>query len=81
MSLSLPVLLIITVKEEPVDIAFIDEGHLLLTQGKQSYTGKNQLQDIIDRAKVTVVMFDANQVLTTEQYWEYQDLEHYRTAG
>lgn len=68
-------------QKEPVDIAFIDEGHLLLTQGKQSYTGKNQLQDIIDRAKVTVVMFDANQVLTTEQYWEYQDLEHYRALA
>ena len=26
---------------EPVDIVFIDEGHLLLTQGQQVYTGKN----------------------------------------
>ena len=62
----------------PVDVVFIDEAHLLLTQGKQSYTGKNQLQDIIDRSKVTVVMFDENQILTTEQYWEMELLEKYR---
>ena len=65
-------------KENPVDVAFIDEAHLLLTQGKQSYQGKNQLQDIIDRARVTVVMFDENQILTTEQYWEAQMLNHFR---
>lgn len=35
-------------------------------------------QDIIDRARVTVIMFDENQILTTEQYWESQLLEQYR---
>jgi len=55
---------------QKVDVAFIDEGHLLWTQPKQSYTGKNQLQDIIDRSRVTVIMFDEYQVLTTEEYWE-----------
>ncbi len=64
--------------EEPVDVAFIDEAHLLLTQGKQSYQGKNQLQDIIERARVTVVMFDANQILKTEQYWESHILDKFR---
>jgi Uncharacterized conserved protein len=64
--------------EEPVDVAFIDEAHLLLTQGKQSYQGENQLQDIINRARVTVVMFDENQILTTEQYWEAQILDSFR---
>jgi len=64
--------------DDPVDVAFIDEAHLLLTQGKQSYRGNNQLQDIIDRARVTVVMFDENQILTTEQFWEAQILEKYR---
>ena len=67
--------------EDPIDVAFIDEAHLLLTQGKQSYQGKNQLQDIIERAKVTVVMFDENQILTTEQYWEEQILEWYRNLA
>lgn len=64
-----------------VDVAFIDEAHLLLTQGKQSYQGENQLQDIIDRSRVTVVMFDENQILTTEQYWEAQILDKYRTMA
>lgn len=64
--------------DEPIDVAFIDEAHLLLTQGKQSYRGNNQLRDIIDRAKVTVVMFDENQILTTEQYWEAEILNFYR---
>ena len=68
-------------EEKPVDVAFIDEAHLLLTQGKQSYRGENQLKDIIDRAKVTVVMFDENQILTTEQFWEAQILEQYRSKA
>ncbi len=62
----------------PIDVVFVDEAHLLLTQGKQSYTGKNQLQDILNRAKVTIIMFDTNQILTAEQYWEYKLLEKYR---
>lgn len=64
--------------ENPIDVAFIDEAHLLLTQGRQSYTGHNQLQDILDRARVTVVMFDENQILTTEQFWEEELLDKYR---
>ncbi|MCR5785502.1 MAG: DUF2075 domain-containing protein [Eubacterium sp.] len=65
-------------EDNPVDVAFVDEAHLLLTQGKQSYQGQNQLQDIIERSRVTVVMFDENQILTTEQFWEAQILEKYR---
>ncbi len=65
-------------EDNPVDVAFIDEAHLLLTQGQQSYQGQNQLQDIIERSRVTVVMFDENQILTTEQFWEAQILDQYR---
>lgn len=68
-------------EDNPVDVAFIDEGHLLLTQGKQSYRGQNQLKDIIERSRVTVVMFDENQILTTEQFWEAQILEEYRNQA
>lgn len=64
--------------DNPIDVAFVDEAHLLLTQGKQSYKGNNQLEDILNRARVTVVMFDEYQILTTEQYWEAQILNHYR---
>jgi hypothetical protein len=67
--------------DKPIDVAFIDEAHLLLTQGKQSYQGDNQLQDIVDRARVTVVMFDENQILTTEQYWEAQVLDMFRNQA
>lgn len=34
-------------EDDPVDVVFVDEAHLLLTQGKQSYHGENQLKDII----------------------------------
>lgn len=61
-----------------VDVSFIDEAHLLLTQGKQSYQGKNQLEDIIKKSRVTVIMFDENQILTTQQYWESNVLESFR---
>lgn len=64
--------------EEPVDVAFVDEAHLLWTQGRQAYRGENQLQDILDRARVVVVMFDENQILTTEQFWEAEILEKYK---
>lgn len=65
-------------KDEPVDVVFVDEAHLLWTQGKQAYRGKNQLEDIIQRSRVTVVMFDENQILRTEQYWEHQAIEKLR---
>jgi DUF2075 family protein len=56
-------------------VVFIDEAHLLWTQGKQAYRGKNQLLDIQKRAKVVIVMFDKNQILRTEQYWEHELIE------
>ena len=56
--------------ERKADVVLIDEAHLLWTQGKQSYRGKNQLLDIIDRAKVTIAVFDSRQVLQANQWWE-----------
>ena len=67
--------------DAPVDVVFIDEAHLLLTHGRQSYQGNNQLEDIINRARVTVVMFDENQILTIDQYWESQILSRYRNIA
>lgn len=64
--------------DSPVDVAFVDEAHLLLTQGKMSYRGENQLKDIIERSRVTVVMYDENQILTTEQYWEDSIINEYK---
>lgn len=57
------------------DVVLIDEAHLLWTQGKQSYTGKNQLYDILKTAKVVVMIFDEKQILRTNQYWEKDDMK------
>ena len=67
-------------KDKKVDVAFIDEGHLLWTQKNQAYNSEsaNQLKDIIDRARVTVIMFDEYQVLTTQEYWEPEVLEGFK---
>lgn len=56
--------------DDLMDVVFVDEGHLLLTRGKQSYRGNNHLEDIMKRSRVTVLVFDENQILTAEQFWE-----------
>lgn len=61
-------------KDEKVDIVIVDEAHLLWTQGKQSYRGQNQLEDLLKRAKVVVAVLDRNQILSREQYWDEQDM-------
>ncbi|CAD2075196.1 DUF2075 domain-containing protein [Phocicoccus pinnipedialis] len=61
--------------DDPLDVVIVDEAHLLWTQGKQAYRGKNQLHDLLERAKVVIAVFDVNQILTTEQYWEEEELE------
>jgi len=55
---------------EPVDVVLVDEAHLMWTQGKQSYRGKNQLYDLLNRARIVIAVFDRHQVLTTTGYWE-----------
>lgn len=60
--------------DKKADVVIVDEAHLLWTQGKQGYHGKNQLKDLMERAKVVVAIFDENQILSTEQYWEEEDL-------
>ena len=62
--------------EEKVDILIVDEAHLLWTQGKQAYQGDNQLKDLLERAKVVVAVFDPNQVLSREQYWDDEEFNY-----
>lgn len=59
----------------PVDVAFVDEAHLLLTQRSQAYYGHgtNELIDIIKRAKVTLAVYDEKQILQTTQIIEDDD--------
>lgn len=63
---------------DPVDVVLVDEAHLLWTQGKQSYRGNNQLEDILKLAKVTIIIFDKHQILTTEEYWENSQINNLR---
>lgn len=65
-------------EDDSVDVVFIDEAHLLFTQGNQGYRGKNQLDDIVKKAKVVVIVFDENQILRMDQYWESQMIAKYR---
>lgn len=57
-----------------VDVILVDEAHLLWTQGKQSYQGKNQLDDLLKQAKVVVAVFDKHQILRTAEYRSEQDI-------
>lgn len=56
--------------ENIADVILVDEAHLLWTQGKQSYRGKNQLLDLLDRSRVVIAVFDPKQALAANQYWE-----------
>ena len=56
----------VTAPEKMVDLVFVDEAHLLWNQNNQDYNGKfkePQLDEIMKRARVTVIMFDENQIL------------------
>ncbi|MFN2744954.1 DUF2075 domain-containing protein [Bacillus sp. z60-18] len=59
------------------DIVLVDEAHLLLTK-EDSYNNfryQNQLDEIIRRSKITVVIFDPKQVLKIKSYWNDRLLE------
>lgn len=53
-----------------IDLVFVDEAHLLWNQTNQAFDSKfkkPQLDEIMDRARVTVIMFDENQILQKGQ--------------
>lgn len=54
-----------------VDIVLIDEAHLLLTKEDtyNNFHQKNQLNEIITRSKVTILIFDPKQVLKIKSHW------------
>ncbi|MED4079453.1 DUF2075 domain-containing protein [Halalkalibacterium halodurans] len=59
------------------DIVLVDEAHLLLTK-EDSYNNfryQNQLDEIIKRSKITIVIFDPKQVLKIKSYWNDRLLE------
>lgn len=68
--------------DHPVDVAFIDEAHLLLTQRNQAYYGHgtNELLDIIQRARVIIAVYDEKQIVKNSEIIEKDDrqaINHY----
>lgn len=60
--------------KDPVDVVLIDEAHLLLMRnGNQGYSGSNQLRDIVSRARMTIAVFDPNQIMQISQQWKDED--------
>lgn len=62
-------------KGEKADVILVDEAHLLWTQGKQSYWGTNQLEDLRKLGKVVVIIYDQHQVLRSQQIVEAAQLQ------
>ena len=63
------------------DNIFVDEAHLLYSKSEPyaHYRGQNQLTDLMNLAKVVVVVYDFDQVFQSKMYWD-QDLL-YQTIG
>ena len=60
-------------------IVVVDEGHLLLTAKNQAYLGGNHLNDLLDKSKVVVLVYDENQIMNKSQIWtddSFLELEH-----
>lgn len=62
---------------EEADIVLIDEGHLLLSQpdAYNNFHGNNQLDAIMEKAKVAVLIFDEKQYLKVKSKWDAGDLK------
>ncbi|VXC62217.1 Endonuclease [Bacillus sp. 349Y] len=57
---------------DKADIVLIDEAHLLLTKedAYNNFRHDNQLDEIIKRSRIAIVIFDPNQVLKIKSYWD-----------
>lgn len=64
-------------KQQKIDVAVIDEAHLLLSKADHynNFYHENQLVEIIKRAKVVIVVFDQCQVLRMKSLWTPARLE------
>lgn len=54
------------------DIIFVDEAHLLYSKSEPyaHYRGQNQLTDLMNLAKIVVVVYDFDQVFQSKMYWD-----------
>lgn len=59
------------------DIVFVDEGHLLLNKADpfNRFTGHNQLLELLQCAKIVVLVFDPQQVIKLKSYWTLSQLK------
>lgn len=66
---------------EKYDIIFVDEAHLLYSKSEPyaHYRGQNQLTDLMNLAKVVVVVYDFEQVFQSKMYWDKDLL--FKTIG
>lgn len=64
-------------KKQKADVVVIDEAHLLLSKPDHynNFYYQNQLQEIIKRAKVVILVFDPDQVLRMKSLWTTKRLK------
>lgn len=64
-------------QQKTIDVAVIDEAHLLLSKADHynNFYHDNQLVEIIKRAKVVILVFDQYQVLRMKSLWTPERLE------
>lgn len=63
--------------KQKADIVVIDEAHLLLSKPDHynNFYYKNQLQEIINRSKIVILVFDPHQVLKMKTLWTNESLK------
>lgn len=66
-------------KGRRADVVFIDEAHLLLSQSDpfNKFTGDNQLDGIMQLARVVVIVFDPQQVVKLKSHWDVHMLRRH----
>lgn len=66
------------------DIVFIDESHLLLNQNSQKFDKRfssHQIDEILKRSRVTVMMFDSHQMLDKKNYAYFDYFDNLRNLA
>ncbi|CCI81706.1 DUF2075 domain-containing protein [Lactobacillus hominis] len=63
--------------KQKADIVVIDEAHLLLSKPDHynNFYYQNQLQEIINRSKIVILVFDPHQVLKMKTLWTNESLK------
>ena len=68
-------------QNDMMDIIFVDEAHLLWDQRNQKYDNRfkfSQLDEIMKRSRITVIMYDENQVLHRGQITSFEYMSEKR---